>query len=361
MPTGRPDYWYGTALYFTGTPGDGEITRGPTADWAYDHENNTNVHHADFQAAHAVAAMGTKADNNPLNHDQYVPENETAIHLGQSLSADQVTRFDFHSKATAGAAANIIRYAEANGAWDFNQTAAGIIRFYLGAQLRLTLLNAGGLLGCWDDTPTDGQVAKGVTSDWAYDHVNTAAAHHTKYLDAEAVSAMGAKGDANPLHHDKYTDAEAELACEAIVDDTPVDGATDQPVSSNWAFDHAADSGLHGAGFSDRGDPASADYDENDLTLDGSWYDLDLSGIVPAGTTVVLLQVRVNSATAGSWMQFRKNGNSNTSAVQAVKINASNGYNHGCLLVACDSSRVIEYWAHSTMATVLLTVTGWFS
>lgn len=31
-------------------------------------------------------------------------------------------------------------------------------------------------------------------------------------LDAEAVSAMGAKGDANPLHHDKYTDAAAKAA-----------------------------------------------------------------------------------------------------------------------------------------------------
>ena len=28
-------------------------------------------------------------------------------------------------------------------------------------------------------------------------------------------------------------------------DDTPVDGATGKPISSNWAFDHAADFGLH--------------------------------------------------------------------------------------------------------------------
>jgi len=34
-------------------------------------------------------------------------------------------------------------------------------------------------------------------------------------LDAEAVSAMGAKADGNPLHHDRYTDAEAVDAIEA--------------------------------------------------------------------------------------------------------------------------------------------------
>lgn len=36
-------------------------------------------------------------------------------------------------------------------------------------------------------------------------HKNIAGAHHAKYLDSEAVTAMGAKGDTNPLHHDKQT------------------------------------------------------------------------------------------------------------------------------------------------------------
>lgn len=41
-------------------------------------------------------------------------------------------------------------------------------------------------------------------------HAAVAAAHHARYADAEAVTAMGAKGDANPLHHDRYTDAEVD-------------------------------------------------------------------------------------------------------------------------------------------------------
>ncbi len=34
-------------------------------------------------------------------------------------------------------------------------------------------------------------------------HAAIVAAHHAKYLDSEAVTAMGVKGDSNPLHHDK--------------------------------------------------------------------------------------------------------------------------------------------------------------
>ena len=47
-------------------------------------------------------------------------------------------------------------------------------------------------------------------------------AHHDKYTDAEAVSAMGAKADANPLNHDIYTDAEAVSAMGAKADANPL-------------------------------------------------------------------------------------------------------------------------------------------
>lgn len=36
--------------------------------------------------------------------------------------------------------------------------------------------------------------------------------HHVRYADSEAVSAMGVKGDSNPLNHDRYTNAEALAA-----------------------------------------------------------------------------------------------------------------------------------------------------
>jgi hypothetical protein len=56
---------------------------------------------------------------------------------------------------------------------------------------------------------------------------------------------MGTKANSNPLNHDRYTDAEAANAAKAIVQDTPVNGVTDQPISSNWAYDHKADPSAH--------------------------------------------------------------------------------------------------------------------
>jgi len=50
----------------------------------------------------------------------------------------------------------------------------------------------------------------------------TTSQHHVKYTDAEAVTAMGAKGDANPLNHDRYTDAEAVTAMGAKADANPL-------------------------------------------------------------------------------------------------------------------------------------------
>ena len=59
-------------------------------------------------------------------------------------------------------------------------------------------------------------------------HAAIAAAHHAKYTDAEAVTAMGVKGDANPLHHDIWTTADTEGVITAeIVGGESIDNAID--------------------------------------------------------------------------------------------------------------------------------------
>ncbi len=65
----------------------------------------------------------------------------------------------------------------------------------------------------------------------------TSSQHHARYADGEAVSAMGAKADGNPLNHDRYTDAEAIAA----VDLTPYlkkDGSVDV---ENFVYDTAVE------------------------------------------------------------------------------------------------------------------------
>jgi len=63
-----------------------------------------------------------------------------------------------------------------------------------------------------------------------------------------AADAASHAADAS-AHHTKYTDAEATAQAKAIVQDTPQNGVTDRPISSNWAYDHKADASAHHTKF----------------------------------------------------------------------------------------------------------------
>lgn len=111
------------------------------------------------------------------------------------------------------------------------------------------------------------------------------------------------------------------------------------------------------AGYVDRGDPAGVDKIVGDFTLDGNWHDLDLSGIVPAGTKAVYLTVTL-AAVAGNYIYFRKNGNVNTANVLGIS-SVVLAATMGSFVVPCDSSRVIEY-AGAAAALCNLVVSGYF-
>jgi len=70
-------------------------------------------------------------------------------------------------------------------------------------------------------TDTDGKITS---------HKGDASAHHAKYTDGEAVTAMGVKGTSNPLHHDRYTDGEAQSALSGALD-----GKSDTGHGHAWA------------------------------------------------------------------------------------------------------------------------------
>lgn len=111
--------------------------------------------------------------------------------------------------------------------------------------------------------------------------------------------------------------------------------------------------------FHDRGDPASADYTQATLTLDSSWNDLDLSGIVPTGAKAVALRVVITAGT-GKYILFRRNGNSNIINISQVTQGSltSTLAAVGDLVVPCDANQVIEYYG--TGGTLEVTVKGWW-
>lgn len=262
--------------------------------------------------------LGEKANDNPTNHDRYDEKLKTALEINKTAPANENTTVDFYSATGGVKSAYLARQSGTNGELQVVQSGTGVFSFYMAGTRRFRILSVGGVEDIWDDTPTDGQDKKGVTSDWAFNHKGNAAAHHAKYLDTEAVTAMGAKADDNPLNHDKPTV------------------------------------------FVDRGDPSSMDWSLGSFTFDASWYDLDLSSIVPAGTKSVLFRARLIDDVAHTSVYFRKNGNTNISNVSVIRQNVAN---HECdedLIVACDSNRVVEYMSPNSPTSFWLIVRGWW-
>jgi hypothetical protein len=119
--------------------------------------------------------------------------------------------------------------------------------------------------------------------------------------------------------------------------------------------------GLAGSSFVDRGDPGAADFDQGDLTTDGTWNDLDLSSIVPAGATEVLLYVRMYDDAVDKGISFRENGNSNTFNIESVNTVVANANAYGSPIVKLDINRIIEYSAaNNTYTFINITVRGWW-
>jgi hypothetical protein len=117
-------------------------------------------------------------------------------------------------------------------------------------------------------------------------------------------------------------------------------------------------------GFSDklidRGDFSAYDFDEGDLTTDFTWYDLDLSSIVPAGTTFVYLRLYLYDDTAGAHVAFRKNGATGTHNLQILRTQVVNKDTEGYFLVPVDTNRVIEYRGADLIFTSIgIAVLGW--
>ncbi|GAH45435.1 unnamed protein product, partial [marine sediment metagenome] len=58
--------------------------------------------------------------------------------------------------------------------------------------------------------------------------------------------------------------------------------------------------------FVDRGDPAAYDYAKEDLTIDGAWHDMDLSGIVSEKAKAVFILGHVQGNGVDWKISFRK-------------------------------------------------------
>lgn len=113
--------------------------------------------------------------------------------------------------------------------------------------------------------------------------------------------------------------------------------------------------------FVDRGDPVNHDFITGNFTKDFTWYELDLSGIVPAGATAVLIHVEARTALANAPFILRTAGNVNTRNVSFLTTQVANIAMTYDFVIPLDAARKIEYTLFPVVWPVVnLTVKGWW-
>ncbi len=167
---------------------------------------------------------------------------------------------------------------------------------------------------------------------------------------------VGAAALANMLNHvaNSVTIPGSPLV---TVDDTPVNAATNTPISSNWAFDHVANANIH--------HPEAHSH----LTVVGTqvfsglsptaWTDLTLSGVVGSNAALVLLKIK--AVLTGRDIAVRKNGDTdeawvlNATEAAGAALFKSMANVHHVVIAVTDSVGVIE-WRTSPTTTMTVDV-----
>ena len=113
--------------------------------------------------------------------------------------------------------------------------------------------------------------------------------------------------------------------------------------------------------FIDRGDPSTIDFDENDLTRDGEWHELNLSSIVPSTAKLVLLRVDMSATSSNKYLSFRKHGSAYVYSRASIVSQVANIPIAGDLVVPIGEDGIIEYFATSTAINSFnVMICGWW-
>lgn len=108
-------------------------------------------------------------------------------------------------------------------------------------------------------------------------------------------------------------------------------------------------------------DPSDWDFNKDNLTEDGTWYSLDLSSIVPKGATMVRFRIDLEDNAAGSFIQFKKNGQTNSKNSQILYTQVADIMNSADFVIECDEDQKVEYAATSTVFTTInISIRGWW-
>lgn len=101
-----------------------------------------------------------------------------------------------------------------------------------------------------DDTPVNGVTTEPISSNWAFDHVAAADPHTGYRLESADHTHQSTGAQAGQLDHGLALTGlgdndHPQYLLVADIDDVAVNGVTNAPISSNWAFDHVAAADPH--------------------------------------------------------------------------------------------------------------------
>lgn len=112
--------------------------------------------------------------------------------------------------------------------------------------------------------------------------------------------------------------------------------------------------------FVARGDISEQDFTAPDLTLNGQWYDMDLSSAIP-DSDAVAAQIKLvgRHSAAPIYFGLRPNGHSNTINSTYLRMQLNNVFiEHDCW-VQLDEDLKIEYIGQGALDSINVCVKGW--
>jgi len=119
--------------------------------------------------------------------------------------------------------------------------------------------------------------------------------------------------------------------------------------------------GPSGMSFVSAGDLASESFDKNDFTQDNTWRELDVSGAVPGGTSLVLWRIKTTCGTAGYVAKIRPNGYTNEKNMLDLMVIEANKNVCETFAMVLPPDHKLEYkFSSIAWGTIDLTVVGWF-
>lgn len=112
--------------------------------------------------------------------------------------------------------------------------------------------------------------------------------------------------------------------------------------------------------FIDRGDPATSDWNQATLTLDGAWHELDISAIVPTNASAILFRGLMRDGAIAKRLGFRKAGHVNAFNTSIMYTQVADVFIQQDCIIAVTTNQKIEYIADAGIDLIFLTIAGWW-